>query len=167
MKFQPNYYDGERLGSAYATVVYHIPTNAEPSTPSADPCFWKEDWAIMILDQRLGDKYGYLGAKIVANDQLNRAMFFNFGYPGDKSNTVRPWRQEQITIRGNSRCEATGPMDTDADIAGGNSGGPLWLLENGSRYQYAMCSAGGADVSIHSGGNNWLNAVINLRKDQP
>jgi hypothetical protein len=64
-----------------------------------------------------------------------------------------------------SKCEPTGPMDSDADISGGNSAGPLWINENGDRYQYAICSASGRGTSIHSGGSNWLNTIVSTGRN--
>ena len=156
------------VGYYFVSNIIHLPTNAQPTDPSGDDCFWKEDWAVLILEQRAGDTLGSLGVKVVnEGTQLNRPMFFNLGYPQDVGGTQRPYRQEGITIRRASGCEPTGPINTDADLTPGNSGGPLWLLENGVRYQYGMCSAGSPVASLFSGGNRWLAAVNKARSDFP
>jgi len=167
-RFGPNYYDTARLGYYYVSNIIHLPTNAQPTDPSGDNCYWKEDWAVLVLEQRAGDTHGFLGAKVIdPSTQLNRAMFFNLGYPQDPGGTRRPYRQDAISVRSASSCEPTGPLITDADVTPGNSGGTLWLLENGLRFQYGMCGAGSPGISLFSGGNRWLSAVNRARSDFP
>jgi len=49
-------------------------------------CAVKDEWAIFILDKRLGEQMGYLGAKVFdAATQMNKGQFFSYGWPADKS----------------------------------------------------------------------------------
>lgn len=69
VRFQPKYFNGERGGGSYATTII---TMAQGN----GACFQKEDWAIFVLADPMGDQDGYLGAKVINCDaQKNRAMF--------------------------------------------------------------------------------------------
>lgn len=48
----------------------------------------------MIIDQRLGDNLGYFGAVIPDMNHYNTEGYFEtMGYPGDRDNGARPYRQ--------------------------------------------------------------------------
>lgn len=56
--FRPNYDNGNRgYTAAQVTDILYA------SGSLTDTCSYGDDWAVMILNQRLGDKYGYFGAK--------------------------------------------------------------------------------------------------------
>ncbi|TDZ44716.1 Glutamyl endopeptidase [Colletotrichum trifolii] len=160
-RFQPAYDNGEPYGGYDVTLVVHAAYGQEGW------CANTYDWAIFVLGDKAGTANGWLGLKIVNPDtQLNRAMFFNYGYPGDKG-ANRPYRQEGITATAATYCDRGSPVITDTDSAGGQSGGPVWINENGERYLYAIHVGSGADFSVAAGGTSFLNAYGNLLKDYP
>lgn len=168
-RFQPDYYDGERLGGAYVTLVFYYTSNWD-SLAQCSSCWVQDDWVLMLLDTRLGDTVGYLGAKALdRSTQLNRAMFFNFGYPGDLGGGSRPYRQEGITVFDADDCStaAPGPLRTDTDASGGQSGGPLWLLESGLRYQYGTTSCTSTAETTFGGGSTFVGAISGIRQSYP
>lgn len=119
--FSPGYNNGEPFGHAAVSVA--IMSTYEWGTP----CGWKNDWMIIVLDRRLGDTLGYLGAKLPRKNLEDQAVFQHVGYPGDRGGE-EPFRVNGNTIE-SSRvwdCDATGPFYTDTDCAGGQSGGPHW-----------------------------------------
>lgn len=120
----PAFYDGESFPGAYVTTIIHLP-GYSVNDPDANACDIKEDWAIFILDARLGDQRGSLGAKLIEPSLIGNPSLLHLGYPGDLANGQRPYRQEKITIRNRFDCDATGGLSTDADVAGGMSGGPI------------------------------------------
>ncbi|KAM7188384.1 Trypsin-like cysteine/serine peptidase domain containing protein [Naviculisporaceae sp. PSN 640] len=159
-RFAPSYYDGERKGGSNVVAVISM-------AQGTGACNQKEDWAIFVLADPIGDSTGYLGAKVIDCDaQKNRAMFFHLGYPGDKG-AVRPYRQEGITVTRCADCEPGGPLETDADAVPGQSGGPLWLLENGSRFVYGVASATSSIGTGFASGANFVNAIARARQDYP
>ncbi|RYO95282.1 hypothetical protein DL766_002267 [Monosporascus sp. MC13-8B] len=166
LRFMPGYYDGESFPGAYVTTIIHLP-GYSVNDPRPDSCDIKEDWAIFILDQRLGEQRGYLGAKLVDGSVINQPRSLHLGYPGDLANGRRPYRQDRITVRNRFDCGSTGGLVTDADVAGGMSGGPIWVNENGNRYQLGVLSATSVVETVFAGGNNWLNAVIHARQNFP
>jgi V8-like Glu-specific endopeptidase len=124
--------------------------------------------AVGIIDKRLGDSLGFLATKLIVSSQQNQAQFFHLGYPGDKQpSTRRSYRQEAISATRINECDSNGPFATDADAMGGQSGGPIWILENGTRFQYGMCSSGGSTSTSFTGMQPWINAVAKARTDYP
>lgn len=124
VRFMPAFYDGETFPGAYVTTIIHLP-GYSVNDPGANSCDIKEDWAIFILDARLGDQHGYLGAKTIVPSQTNKPDFLHLGYPGDLASGRRPYRQDHITVRNKFDCDSTGGLSTDADVMGGMSGGPI------------------------------------------
>ncbi|KAI0118952.1 trypsin-like cysteine/serine peptidase domain-containing protein [Daldinia grandis] len=166
VRFMPAYYDGESFPGAYVTTIIHLP-GYSVNDPDANACDIKEDWAIFILDARLGDQRGGLGAKVIEPSLINNAQLLHLGYPGDLANGERPYRQEKITVRNRFDCDATGGLSTDADVAGGMSGGPIWQNDNGVRYQLGVLSATSSTETVFAGGSNWISAVARSRQDFP
>lgn len=120
----PGFYDGEVFPGAYVTTIIYLP-GYSVNDPDANACDIKEDWAIFILDSRLGDQQGFLGAKVIESSLIANPVLLHLGYPGDLANGQRPYRQDKITIRNRFDCDSTGGLSTDADVAGGMSGGPI------------------------------------------
>ncbi|KAF2108310.1 trypsin-like cysteine/serine peptidase domain-containing protein [Lophiotrema nucula] len=165
-QFRPNYDQGTRgYTTAGVTSVLYTPGTL------GDICSYGDDWAIFILDQRLGDKYGYFGVRQFNATKANQPIFWSEGYPVNLGNTERPYVQQQITGQQVSNCNggATGPIVTDADLEGGQSGGPLWLLPeaDGVRYLYGVVSAGNSAQSFYAGRISFVNAVAQARKNYP
>ncbi|KAF4460682.1 major facilitator superfamily transporter [Fusarium albosuccineum] len=159
-RFQPMYFDGERAGGSQATDVITM----EQGDGS---CFQMEDWAIFILADRLGDQFGYLGAKTVDCDaQKDKPIFLHFGYPGDKG-LEKSYRQEGISVKRCADCTPGGPLETDADGIPGQSGGPLWAEEDGAPYLYGVLSGTSDQGSGFASGNNLVNAISKARSDYP
>ncbi|RYP10441.1 hypothetical protein DL764_000624 [Monosporascus ibericus] len=166
IRFSPSFFDGEVAGGSYVTHI--IALSGFDVNDNPDSCDWKEDWAVFILQDRIGNSQGYFGAKLIEDSHTSRPIFYNMGYPGDRDNGRFPYRSEGSTVRSPPYgCDAYGPYITDTDVAGGQSGGPFWLNEGDGPYLYAICSGSSSANSIFSGGNNFLQAVINTRNDFP
>lgn len=163
-KFMPNYYWGERFPSA-GMINWYM------DGVGFGDCVVKDDWAIFILDARLGEQLGYLGAKTFdASTQLNKAQFFHYGWPQDKSvGGFQPTRQEGISVKSvGTGCEPGGSLRTDADVALGSLGGPLWAVENGDRFVYGVLQdETRSDYTPFAGGANFVAAVGKTRSDYP
>ncbi|KAK3387395.1 trypsin-like cysteine/serine peptidase domain-containing protein, partial [Podospora didyma] len=164
-KFMPNYYFGERYPSA-GMINWYMPTMV-----GFGDCGVKDDWAIFILNARLGDTMGYFGAKnLDPATQLNGAQFFNYGWPQDRSaGGMQPTRQEAISVTAlGTGCEPGGSLQTNADSGPGQLGGPLWAVESGSRYLYGVLqNEYRSDYTPFAGGDRLVAAVIKTRQDFP
>ena len=167
--FAPGFDNGERFGSAN---IIRAVTTAD--LPKFSACGTKGDWAIMIIDQRLGDRLGWFGAKYPDRNQLNKPKFSHIGYPGDKDNGNRPYRQTGTTVHSKRTfdCDSTGPFYTNTDCAGGQSGGPHWEIDaNGDRWIWGALS-----ISVRSpsetyagwaSGDQMVKTIIRLRNEFP
>lgn len=163
-KFMPNFYWGERFPSA-GMINWYM------DGVGFGDCAVKDDWAVFILDARLGEQLGYLGAKTFdAATQLDKAQFFSYGWPQDKSvGGFQPTRQEGISVKSvGTGCEPGGSLRTDADVALGSLGAPLWAVENGDRFVYGVVQdETRSDYTPFAGGANFVAAVGKTRADYP
>lgn len=127
----------------------------------------------MVLDRYLGDTNGYLSVLTLEGpDILDVAEFFHYGYPSDLP-TIRtggqlPYRQKSISIHSNDYCNKYGPLATNADVATGQSGGPLvWehATDDGMRYTVGVAAVGQVSETWFAGGKDWFDAVVQARMD--
>ncbi|KAI9903439.1 hypothetical protein N3K66_002791 [Trichothecium roseum] len=167
-KFAPGFDNGPRFGEA--TVTNILTSGYE----WGNPCGWKGDWAVMVLDQRLGDNLGYMGVKLPDAGLQDRPIFDHVGYPGDRDNGNRPYRTNGNPIQSFRPwdCDATGPFYSDTDCMGGQSGGPHWENTGDGPMVWGTLSVtfdGGNGVawSGWGSGNEMLDAVIRMRNDYP
>lgn len=167
--FSPGYDNGARFGSAQVTTAV--------TTGEQDPftaCGTKGDWAVLIINKRLGDQLGYFGARVPNKTQFDKPRFNHIGYPGDKDGGNRPYRQIYTTIhsRRTFDCDSTGPFYTDTDTAGGQSGGPTWEIDDaGNRYVWgALSITVQSSAETYAGwasGNQLVSTIGKLRKEFP
>lgn len=104
----------------------------------------ENDYGCIILpaDKRFGDSTGYFGFA-VRNDRFLMDAALNLsGYPLDKGADTQ-WYMAQ---RPKSVTEKN--IKYDIDTYGGQSGAPIWVLENGNRYA----------VGIHTNGHDSGNS---------
>ncbi|KAK2746105.1 glutamyl endopeptidase [Colletotrichum kahawae] len=130
-RFQPAYDQGEPYGGYDVHVVFR------PEYGQTGWCANAYDWAIF----------------------LNRATFFHYGYPGDKGGQ-RPYRQEGITASAATGCDRGSPVVTDTDSAGGQSGGPFWINENGDRYLYGVHVGSTDTFAVTAGGPSLFEVMV-------
>lgn len=167
--FAPGFDNGERAGKA--NIVRAVTTG---DLPPFSACGTKGDWTVLIIDQRLGDRLGWFGAKYPDRKQFDQPKFSHIGYPGDKDNGNRPYRQTGTSVhsRRTFDCDSTGPFYTDTDCAGGQSGGPHWEIDAaGDRWIWGALS-----ISVRSpsetyagwaSGNQMVNTIVRLRDEYP
>jgi V8-like Glu-specific endopeptidase len=124
------------------------------------------DMAVCQLDKPLGEWLGYFGASTYDDGDEDRHVWSHVGYPWDLSpNGDWPCYQKGIAVRDDdSDSFGTLEVETDADIASGHSGGPLWGLYDGDRRIIGTLS-GHEDKfldnnnSLFAGGNGLVRLV--------
>jgi V8-like Glu-specific endopeptidase len=163
--FQPGYNNGEPNGSAFIV-------RASVVAPISGACDTKSDWAVFLLDDRLGDKVGYMGVSYASSSGFGQPKFTHQGYPRDKNSGSTPQRQLNNTIlRTSLDCDSSGPLYSDTDTAGGQSGGPLFETRSDGQYIWGVLSISvTSSQTTYAGwasGDQMINAVANLRKDYP
>ncbi|TFK53649.1 trypsin-like serine protease [Heliocybe sulcata] len=164
VRFAPGYNNGNV--SAPASLVTDMVASTSNSGPA--PCFAESDWALFVLEERVGDQVGWFGARVLGDggdEVVGKPVFTHVGYPEDKGNYTM-WGQTGITVRGTS-CDSTGPLDTDADVIAGQSGGPIWYDDGEDHYVYGVLSSGDDTVTRFSSGDVWLAAINKLKADYP
>lgn len=109
------------------------------------------DYGAIILpaNARLGDRTGWFGFATRDNAFLQAAALNLSGYPGDKGGNQQ-WFMAQRTKSVSSRV-----ITYDIDTMGGQSGSPVWVLQNGSRYA----------VGIHTNGASSGNSATRIESN--
>ncbi|KAJ1326136.1 glutamyl endopeptidase [Microdochium nivale] len=161
IRFSPFFYDGETRypGTQVTDILW---TNAREND-----CDQGQDWAIHILQDRVGEARGYFGARAFTANDLNRNFLYHVGYPGDRDNGNRPIKFSNGRAHSIGPCFGDSPVRTDIDAAGGQSGGPLWEFAGGDagRYVMGVLSTGGPSETAFSSGQQMVNAVASARND--
>ncbi len=109
------------------------------------------DYGAIILpgNARLGDRTGWLGLA-VRDDAFLRAASLNLsGYPGDKGGNQQ-WFMAQRAKSVSGRV-----ITYEIDTMGGQSGSPVWILQNGQRY----------GVGVHTNGASSGNSATRINTD--
>jgi V8-like Glu-specific endopeptidase len=160
--FTPGMFDGTSvLGSAWTANVIGIAA-------------WEQfvgqdgyDMAICQLDQLFGEWLGYFGYRTYDDDWEDLHVWSHAGYPYDLSESGnRPCYELGISVHDDdSDSYDTLELETRADIASGQSGGPLWgTWTNGGRQIIGTLSGrednfGEKKNSLFAGGNGLSRLV--------
>ncbi|CAH0025561.1 unnamed protein product [Clonostachys rhizophaga] len=163
-KFAPGFDQTAKLG--YGDVT-HVITIGDEATGD---CRHKGDWAVIIINKRLGDERGYFGVKTPDKSKIGQVGFDHMGYPGDKDNTMRPYRQNNNKLLDKEwSCDGNGPFWTDTDLYGGQSGGPFWETLDSGRYIWGVLAVGQASNDRSwagwACGSNMVSNVNRLLKE--
>jgi V8-like Glu-specific endopeptidase len=117
-----------------------------------------EDYAVLVTAARIGDIFGWFGARTYNSSWDRDRYWFNIGYPGDVAGGNFPiyqdrrWLDEHAWDFGGGRA-----MDTDADTFFGQSGGPMAAFWSDGPYVVSVVSAqsrSGARENYCSGGGD-------------
>ncbi|KAI9152194.1 Glutamyl endopeptidase [Paramyrothecium foliicola] len=161
--FYPSYDIAPRLG--WSPVV----TRLVPGWDFPGSCHTKNDWAVLILQDRIGDNLGWFGTRWPDTSKFDQAIMNHQGYPQDLDGGARPYFQGNTTVRSDwsLECDASGPIITDNDVWGGQSGGPLWTgYEDGPYISGTLAlSVTSSEVTfaVWGSGDLMVNAVIDAR----
>ena len=160
--FTAAYFDGKSLlGSNFVANIIGV---AAWENTKNNQCGY--DMAVCQLDRPLGDWLGFFGANSYDDDWEDRAVWAHAGYPYDLSpNSARPCFELGIAVRDDdSDSYDTLEIETRADIASGQSGGPLWGVFEGDRRVIGTLSGrednfGEETNSLFAGGNGLLQLI--------
>jgi V8-like Glu-specific endopeptidase len=132
-----------------------------------------EDYAVLVLDQRLGDRFGWMGCKQYDSGWDDEGLWTTIGYPGDLGGLVPTFQNGVSLDEDEFDFGAARAMTTNADLKPGQSGSPVFgVWADGIAYVVAVVSSNGA--VFFSGAENWcsggseLNDLIrSARQDHP
>jgi hypothetical protein len=163
--FQPDFFDVERFPNSTIELI-----SLPPSTSPPD-CLYQNDWAVLLLSERLGDDRGYLGVKLFdPTSQLNKPIFNHAAYPNDLEPAgQRQYRQCGISVWDSAGCDQYGPLLTYTDFVSGHSGGPLWFGPDkaGATYVVGVASGFNSTASIFSAGTGMVAGVAYMLANHP
>lgn len=148
--FVPYYEKGTKpLGSAKVLRVFY---GAMPPSPGSS-----EDWAVCVLDRRLGDELGWFGYRSIDDGWFvhrsgrrdDNAEFVLAGYSGDWMNGEAMGADERTWLYWRMRNDR-GAVGHDGDTTPGASGGPVFARFRGCGWQIV-----GVNVAEPMGGPKW------------
>lgn len=96
------------------------------------------DWALLQLDARLGDRFSWLGVKHTDSDALvnNSELLFLNAYGSDYQNMEVPYWQRGCKFR--SRVQGVEYVLHDCSSSRGSSGGGMFVWDAGRRGYYIV-----------------------------
>jgi V8-like Glu-specific endopeptidase len=123
VRFTPAYFDGPGpFGEAYGSHIYrYVQENGDGFITGNEGLF---DYVVVVLDRRLGEQTGWMGARGYDDDWDRLAAWSHVGYPGDLNSGQRPTFQGGFTMDGTD-ADAQEILHR-ADVFPGQSGGPMF-----------------------------------------
>jgi V8-like Glu-specific endopeptidase len=123
VRFTPSFYDGDApFGEAYGIHIYWYLKEDGDGFISGDEGNF--DYVVVVLDRRLGETTGWMGARGYDDDWDDLAVWSHMGYPTDLNSGQRPTWQGGFLIDGTD-ADAQSILHK-ADVFPGQSGGPVF-----------------------------------------
>ena len=162
IRFVPACFDNvSLLGSTWTSQLVNIAA-WEPAIARVDGY----DMAVAQLDQPMGEWLGYFGARAYDDDWEDLAVWAHVGYPYDVGMGQRPTYELGIAVRDDDGDSYdTLEVETQADSASGQSGGPLWGVFPEGGHQIIGTASGYEDnfgqrlSTVFAGGNGLVNLI--------
>jgi V8-like Glu-specific endopeptidase len=128
VRFTPSYFDGNApFGESYGVHIYwYIKEDGDGFISGNEGNF---DYVVVVLDRRLGETTGWMGARGYDDDWDNLAAWSHMGYPADLNSGQRPSWQGGFKVDGTDAAAQS--MLHKADVFPGQSGGPVFGFWDG------------------------------------
>ena len=128
LSFAPAYYNGPTIfGEAWGVETLSWRKITESRAPTDDKVAF--DYAVVILDRRIGDLTGWAGYATFDPFWLGLRSWQNIGYPRDLTGTERPAFSEGPILSTNTQAfngQFGQALGHRIDTSPGHSGGPYW-----------------------------------------
>ena len=168
IKFQPSYFDGpSTFGTANAIQVLFYDRVKGPLISASDQ---RVDYAVLVLDKRLGDVCGWMGSRGYSDSWDGLPIWSHIGYPQNPTKGERPTFENAISLDGSdSQSDNRERMDHKADVFPGQSGGPFygWWREDPWPRVVAVQSGETPTENTASGGDDMVELIKKALKDFP
>ena len=169
LTFTPSYFDGNApFGSTYATNVYWIKKDNNNGVSDGDE--GQYDYVVLVLNDRIGDRTGWLGTRRYTDDWDPLSVWWHIGYPADLTSLQRPTFQSWFAMNGDdNQDDAHEIIRHQADVFPGQSGGPMfgfWDGDVGPR-AVAVQSWQNSETNGASGGGDLVDLAIRARNEHP
>lgn len=128
VRFTPSYFDGETpFGEAYGEHIYwYLKEDGDGFISGNEGNY---DYVVVVLNQRLGETTGWMGARGYDDDWDDLAAWSHMGYPGDLNSGQRPIWQGGFRVDGTDAAAQS--ILHQADVFVGQSGGPVFGFWDG------------------------------------
>jgi V8-like Glu-specific endopeptidase len=161
------YTNGRSLAQANGTLIYYESKVGDPISDEESD----EDYAVVVLDQRLGDRYGWLGARTYNSDwDDEQCSWRSIGYPADFSVTgdLAVYQRDFLLNElgwdyGSARLIRSDTFDNFK----GQSGSPVFGFWHDGPYAVGVVSGESSDYNYISGGSLLAALVNRARADNP
>ena len=167
VKFTPSYFDGsEPFGVAWGIRVYW--EGIKVVGPGIDAEEGRHDYVVVVLDRRIGDLTGWMGARTWSVSWNGGAYWTHVGYPEDLASNQRPTRQTGI-----AGTSTDSPLHTRithfGDVWFGQSGGPFFGWWNGDPQPKVVADQSGQTSVLNSasGGGHMVARIAKALTDFP
>jgi V8-like Glu-specific endopeptidase len=155
VRFTPSYYDGDApFGEAYGAHIYwYVKEDGDGFISGIEGDY---DYVVVVLDRRLGESTGWMGARGYDDDWDDLAVWSHMGYPADLNSGQRPTWQGGFRIDGTD-ADAQSILH-QADVFPGQSGGPVFAFWEGDVGPRAV-----AVQSWQTSSNNGASGSMDMR----
>lgn len=155
VRFVPSSFDGEApFGEAYGSHIYwYLQEDGDGFITGDEGNF---DYVVVVLDRRLGETTGWMGARGYNDDWDNLDVWSHMGYPTDLNSGQRPTWQGGFRIDGTDAAAQS--ILHRADVFPGQSGGPVFGFWEGDVGPRAV-----AVQSWQNSSNNGASGSMDMR----
>jgi V8-like Glu-specific endopeptidase len=128
VRFTPSFFDGNApFGEAYGMHVYwYVQEDGDGFISDDESNF---DYVVVVLDRRLGETTGWMGARGYDDDWDSLDAWSHIGYPADLNSGQRPTWQGGFRVDGTDAAAQS--LFHKADVFPGQSGGPVFGFWDG------------------------------------
>jgi V8-like Glu-specific endopeptidase len=164
VRFTPSYFDGSApFGEAYGQHIYwYVQEDGDGFISGNEGNF---DYVVVVLDRRLSDLTGHMGARGYDDDWDKLAAWSHMGYPVDLNGGQRPTWQGNFQVDGTD--DPAQSMQHQADVFPGQSGGPVFGFWDGDVGPRAIAVQSWQTTTTNgaSGGMDLRDLVARARTD--
>jgi V8-like Glu-specific endopeptidase len=155
VRFTPSYYDGDGpFGEAYGAHIYwYVQEDGDGFISGSEGDY---DYVVVVLDRRLGETVGWMGARGYDDDWDDLAVWSHMGYPVDLNFGQRPTWQGGFRLDGTDAAAQS--ILHQADVFPGQSGGPMFGFWDGDVGPRAV-----AVQSWQTNSNNGASGSMDMR----
>ena len=155
VRFTPSYFDGNApFGESYGTNIYwYVKEDGDGFISGNEGNF---DYVVVVLDRRLGETTGWMGARGYNDDWDSLNAWSHMGYPTDINSGQRPTWQGGFRVDGTDAAAQS--ILHQADVFPGQSGGPVFGFWNGDVGPRAI-----AVQSWQNSSNNGASGSMDMR----
>lgn len=129
-----------------------------------------EDYAVLIIDQRLGDRFGWMGVRTYESRWDETELWETIGYSTDQiggSGTVPTWQPSFYLDEDAADFGWGRAMSTNADVFRGQSGSPVFAFWSDGPYAVAVIVAEVGEENYCAGGVGLTRLVGRIRELEP